>query len=62
MFQPLMVILRRLKHIQLKNTVAIPIMGPIPVAVRSNAWVWGRSLAGIAGSKAVSALNKFKNI
>ena len=32
-------------------TIMYPkLLGPVPMAVRSKAWVWGRSLAGILGS------------
>jgi hypothetical protein len=30
---------------------------PIPVAARSNAWVYGRSLAGIAGSNPTGGMD-----
>jgi hypothetical protein len=30
---------------------------PIPVAVRSKAWVYGRSLAGIAGSNPTGGMD-----
>jgi hypothetical protein len=30
---------------------------PIPVAVRSTAWVYGRSLAGIAGSTPIGGMD-----
>jgi hypothetical protein len=33
-----------------KNYVCLYVYTPIPVAVRSKTWVYGRSLAGIVGS------------
>ena len=32
---------------------------PVPAAVRAKAWVCGRSLAGIAGSNPVGAMDEF---
>ena len=37
-------------------TIMYPkLMGPVPVAARSKAWVCGRSLAGIVGSNLAGA-------
>jgi hypothetical protein len=33
------------------------IMGPVPVAARSKAWVCGRSLAGIVGSNPAGSID-----
>ena len=33
------------------------LFGPIPVVVRSKAWVYGRSLAGIAGSNPAGSID-----
>jgi hypothetical protein len=32
-------------------------MKPVPVAARSKAWVWGRSLAGIVGSNPTEGMD-----
>jgi len=32
-------------------------VGPVPVAARSKAWVWGRSLAGTVGSNPAGGMD-----
>jgi hypothetical protein len=54
---------RSLKHLSKNNTVnnnlflAIGLCRPIPVAVRSKAWVFGRSLTRIMGSNPTGGMD-----
>jgi hypothetical protein len=40
-------------------TLNIGLLGPIPVAARSNAWVCGRSFAGVAGSTPAEGIDVY---
>jgi hypothetical protein len=47
----------RLKRLVAGLPVRRPGFEPIPVAARSKAWVYGRSLAGIVGSKPTGGMD-----